>query len=81
MDENPGVVAPYMTEKGFTFPALLALDYLRQELGVVAIPASWIVDSTLTRRFVQQGFDSSAAEVDWIADVEERIETLSGAGR
>jgi len=81
MDENPGVVAPYMTEKGFTFPALLAIDYLRQELGVAAIPESWILDATLRRRFVQQGFDSTTAEADWIADVEERMGTLEGASQ
>ena len=37
LDGNPGLIAPYMTEKGFTFPVLPALvivDKLGLELSL-----------------------------------------------
>lgn len=70
MDDNPGVVAPYMDKEGFGFPVLLATDFLQEEMEVFGIPRSWIVDPTLQRRFVQEGYDPSVEEEAWLAEVE-----------
>lgn len=73
MDSNPGAVAPYLTKEGFTFPVLLAFDYLQKDAEVFAIPQSWILDATGTVRFEQTGYDASVAEEDWLAEVEEKL--------
>ncbi|HLE83997.1 MAG TPA: TlpA disulfide reductase family protein [Thermoanaerobaculia bacterium] len=80
MDSNLGAVVPYMTKEGFTFPALFAFDYLSEDAEVLGIPQSWILDGTGTVRFEQSGYDSSVADEDWLADVEERLERVGGAG-
>ncbi|MGA3018314.1 MAG: TlpA disulfide reductase family protein [Bryobacteraceae bacterium] len=60
VDENPGVVGPYMSEHGFTFPVVLAHDYVDNILKVDTIPRNWIVDGQGTLRFERQaGFDDT----------------------
>lgn len=79
MDMNPGAIAPYLTKEGFTFPVLLAFDYLTEENEVFGIPQSWILDATGTVRFEQSGYDASVAEEDWLAEVETKLETAAAA--
>jgi thiol-disulfide isomerase/thioredoxin len=45
IDEDLGVVAPFMKEKGFTFPVLPAFSFVTGLLDLVAIPQNWIVDT------------------------------------
>lgn len=45
IDQDPGVVAPFMTEKGYTFPALPAYSFVTGLIEQVAIPQNWIVDA------------------------------------
>jgi thiol-disulfide isomerase/thioredoxin len=45
MDENTGLIAPFMKENGFTFPALPALDYERAFGRGLGLPRTWIVDA------------------------------------
>ena len=80
MDSNPGVIAPYLEREGFTFPTLLAYDYLTEEAEVFAIPRSWIVDPGGTVRYEQSGFDASIPEEEWLDEVEERLGEAREAG-
>ncbi|SPE33907.1 hypothetical protein SBA3_2070020 [Candidatus Sulfopaludibacter sp. SbA3] len=60
VDENPGVIAQFMKEHGFTFPVVLAHDYIDNTMKVDAIPRNWIVDGEGTLRFERQaGFDET----------------------
>ena len=45
IDEDPGAVAPFMKEKGYTFPVLPAYSFVTGLLDLVGIPQNWIVDS------------------------------------
>jgi len=45
IDEDLGAVAPFMKEKGYTFPALPAYSFVTGLLDLVAIPQNWIVDA------------------------------------
>ena len=44
IDEDLGAVAPFMKEKGYTFPVLPANSFVTGLLDLVAIPQNWIVD-------------------------------------
>jgi thiol-disulfide isomerase/thioredoxin len=73
VDDNPGVISPYMRERGFTFPVVLARDYVDQVMKVEAIPRNWIIDSRGVLRFERQaGFDDTF--------VKDTIEALARAG-
>jgi thiol-disulfide isomerase/thioredoxin len=45
IDEDLGAVAPFMKEKGYTFPVLPASSFVTGLLDMVAIPQNWIVDA------------------------------------
>ncbi len=45
IDEDLGAVAPFMKEKGYTFPVLPAYGFVTGQIDLVAIPQNWIVDS------------------------------------
>ncbi len=45
MDEDLGLVAPFMKEKGYTFPVLPAFSFVTGLLDLVGIPQNWIVDT------------------------------------
>src|ERR1022692_1733782 len=45
IDEDLGAVAPFMKEKGYTFPVLPAYSFVTGLLDLVGIPQNWIVDS------------------------------------
>ena len=45
IDEDLGAVAPFMKEKGYTFPVLPAYSFVIGLLDLVGIPQNWIVDT------------------------------------
>jgi thiol-disulfide isomerase/thioredoxin len=45
IDEDPGLVAPFLKENNCTFPVLPAYAFVFGLLDVVGIPQNWIVDS------------------------------------
>jgi thiol-disulfide isomerase/thioredoxin len=57
IDENLGLVAPFLKEKGYTFPVLPARGFVTSLLGDYGIPQNWIVDPKGTWRWVGGGFD------------------------
>jgi thiol-disulfide isomerase/thioredoxin len=44
IDDDTGLVAPFMKEKGYTFPVLPATSFVTGLLDLVSIPRNWIVD-------------------------------------
>jgi len=73
MDENPGLVAPFLAGHKYTFPVLLAYQWLTGEMGVNAIPQNWLVDSAGQWRFVDRGF---GLEDDWPGQMVKRLQSL-----
>jgi thiol-disulfide isomerase/thioredoxin/TPR repeat protein len=71
IDENPGLVEPFLQKAGYTFPVLLAAEAVDQLLeGHVSIPRSWIVDGDGVLRWEQFGYTS---ETDWVEKVLSRL--------
>lgn len=70
VDANPGVVAPFLQGKGWTFPVVLAHDYVEQVLPDLGIPRTWVVESGIVRS-EEVGFEAGAG---WLARLLSRIE-------
>lgn len=76
-DFEVGLIAPYLEEEGFTFPTLLALAYIEQNQGGIAIPQTWIVDAEGRLRRLQSGFAPDTA-ADWVDDALAQLEAVAG---
>jgi len=73
LDENPGLVQPFLKEHQFKFPVLLAHSYLSAMLGRSGIPQNWIIDPKGRRVSTVEGFGS---EDDWEASVVRQLEAV-----
>lgn len=56
IDSEIGDVAPYIAKNKYTFPVLLARDYVDDFLPQVSIPRNWVVDETGKLQWEQIGF-------------------------
>src|SRR5262249_14253896 len=56
VDDEIGKIAPYMKEKGYTFPVLLAKNYIDVVAPSAGIPQNWIVDAHGKWIWKQSGF-------------------------
>jgi thiol-disulfide isomerase/thioredoxin len=75
VDDDESAVAPYMSERGFTFPALLADEwYARHTNG--SVPKGWIVDAEGVARYEQSGFARQLAG-SWVADTLGLLESVA----
>lgn len=74
MDEDLGLVEPFVKEKGFTFPVLPAFSLVN---GLFdngwGIPQNWIIDPQGKWRWTQLGF---GAEPDWVEQMIQRMESV-----
>jgi thiol-disulfide isomerase/thioredoxin len=79
VDDHVGQVKPYMKEQKFTFPVLLAKNYVDELLPVLSIPRNWIVDANGKWRLEQIGFGNDA---DWEKLMMDKLESAkpSSAG-
>jgi thiol-disulfide isomerase/thioredoxin len=73
IDEDLGLVEPFMKEKGYTFPVLPAYSLVVNLLDGYAIPQNWVVDPVGTWRWTQIGFGGAA---DWMDDMIQRLESV-----
>lgn len=44
IDENSGLVEPYMKQRGFRFAVEFAREIVERDLKVETIPRNWIID-------------------------------------
>jgi thiol-disulfide isomerase/thioredoxin len=79
IDENPGLVAPFLKEKGYTFPVLPAYGFVRNLLGDSGwgIPENWIVDPKGTWRWVGGGFDPR--DPNWMENSIRMLESVKAS--
>jgi thiol-disulfide isomerase/thioredoxin len=63
LDENPGELQPFLTERHYTFPVVMARLYVEDFSGPFTIPQNWLVDRAGTLQQKSVGFDTKA--VDW----------------
>lgn len=73
IDEDLGLVEPFMKEKGYTFPVLPAYSLVVNLLDGFAIPQNWVVDPRGMWRWTQIGF---SAAPDWADDMIQRLESV-----
>jgi thiol-disulfide isomerase/thioredoxin len=70
VDENPGELEPFLKANGYTFPVILARQYVDRIAAPYMIPQNWIVDSKGMLREESGGFDANIA--DWAKEMAER---------
>ncbi len=56
VDDDVGLVAPFMKENKYTFPVIPAGDLVRQMVPMLGIPLNWIVDAGGVVRQEAAGF-------------------------
>lgn len=74
LDEELGVVAPFMKEKGYTFPVLPAYSTVVSLLDGFAIPQTWVVDPRGVWQWRQLGF-SGGNDADFEKEMLDRLES------
>ncbi len=73
IDEDLGLVEPFMKEKGYTFPVMPAFSFVTTLLDGFAIPQNWIVDPKGAWRWTQIGY---GGEPDWMDVMIQRMEMV-----
>jgi hypothetical protein len=77
LDSNPGLIQPYMAEKGFSFPVVPALA-LVDKLGVeLSLPRNWIIGPDGKVMWEQHGFSVGEPPSEWLR--KRALELMGGA--
>jgi len=71
IDENPGLIGPFMQEHKYAFTVLPAYAYAENSLNVNGIPQNWIVDANGVVRLKGIGYDATGK---WEKGMTEAIE-------
>ncbi len=77
VDDEVGTVEPFIKEQGYTFPVLLARDYVNDVLQRNGIPRVWIVDPAGKWRWERLGFDPEHG--GWQESVMEKMSQVGKA--
>jgi len=75
IDEDLGLVAPYLREKGYTFPVLPAYSVVVSLLDGYAIPQNWIVDPKGVWRWSQIGY-GGGTNADFQQEMLQKLESV-----
>jgi hypothetical protein len=59
MDENPGLIEPFLNDKKLVLTVLPAYSFVEDTLKVSGIPQNWIVDSSGVVRLKGVGYDAT----------------------
>jgi hypothetical protein len=65
VDDNPGLIGPFVADNHYTFPVLLAKPLIDDMVPSLSIPRNWISDSAGILRLESFGFYSGIP--DWPA--------------
>jgi thiol-disulfide isomerase/thioredoxin len=76
VDDNPGLVGPFVESRGYRFPSLQGTDWFFRNRWSPSIPQSWLIDRGGIIRYEQGSFDVGVGET-WLADVLEKVERLA----
>jgi thiol-disulfide isomerase/thioredoxin len=78
IDEDLGLVEPYLKEKGYTFPVLPAYSTVVSLLDGFAIPQNWLVDTKGTWQLKQVGY-GGGSEADFENDMLAHLEAAKAS--
>lgn len=73
IDEEVGLVDPFMKENKYSFPVLLGLDYANGQ-GVNVIPRNWVVNAD--GKIIYEGIGFGNNGEDWMKKATEMIEKV-----
>jgi hypothetical protein len=77
MDDNPGLIDPFMAEHKLTLTVLPASSYVSDTLKVNGIPQNWIVGPDGIVRLKGIGYDATEK---WEQGMKDAIEKVSASG-
>ncbi|HEY3989662.1 MAG TPA: TlpA disulfide reductase family protein [Acidobacteriaceae bacterium] len=77
IDEDPGLIEPFMKEKGYTFPVIPAYSYVVNLLDGYAIPQNWVLSPKGDWEWTQIGYGSDDA---WVKDMLAKLDTVKAGG-
>ncbi len=77
MDENPGLIAPFLTANKLSMTVLPAFTFVTQTLKVDGIPQNWIVDSNGVIKLKGVGYDSTEK---WETGMKNAIDKVASSG-
>lgn len=75
IDQDLGQVAPFMKENNFTFPVLLAHDFVQDHLPLIVIPQNWFLDAAGRHLWTQVGYGHEAG---WQAMMLAKLDEVLG---
>ncbi len=78
VDDNPGLVVPFVARREITYPVLYAKDYVAEAVQSLSLPISWILGPDGKVRYEQKGFDSGEDKDIWAAQVLALLDTVVG---
>ena len=76
MDENPGLIEPFLKEHQLAFTVIPAYSYVWQTLKVIGIPSNWIVDTEGVVRLKGIGYDATEK---WVTGMKDAIAKVQSA--
>ena len=77
IDEDLGLVEPFMKEKGYTFPVVPAYSYVVNLLDGYAIPQNWVLNPKGQWEWTQVGYGSDDA---WVKDMVAKLDAVKAGG-
>ena len=66
LDENPGLIEPFMAKHSYSFPVLPATALVDQFNRFPVLPTNWIVDTQGLIAYEQRGFNSNQPPEQWL---------------
>jgi thiol-disulfide isomerase/thioredoxin len=76
MDDNPGLIQPFLKEQKLSMVVIPATTYVTETLKAYGIPQNWIVDTQGTVRMKNGGYDASEK---WVSGMQSAIEEVKSA--
>jgi thiol-disulfide isomerase/thioredoxin len=77
IDEDLGLVEPFMKEKGYTFPVVPAYSYVVNLLDGYAIPQNWVLNPKGDWQWTQVGYGSDDT---WVKDMLAKLDAVKAGG-
>jgi thiol-disulfide isomerase/thioredoxin len=74
IDDQTGLVQPYLDEGKYTFPVLLAADFVNGIFDGISIPRNWLLDNKGVHKLEQTGYAESS---DWVERMTQELEKLT----
>lgn len=79
VDDNPGLIGPFVKQNKLTFPILPAYDFASDTLKVFSIPQNWVVGPRGVVRLKGIGYDATPKWEQGVKDAIEKCKSQAAA--